>query len=352
MKYSDSAIQGSSNSPLMRHSSADQVIQRDVALNLNTVESCPVCRGRRLWHKFDVRHVTGDPLRSWASDQGFPLAPVLQCRNCSFLFKGLRPSAEYLHQFYAESGESYIESVAEERPSAREDFRVARQLVLKAFPRGGTILDVGCATGYFLESLGDKWEKHGLEILHLAAQRARERGGIYVHECEIASARLAAQSFDVVCSFDVVEHLADPMSFFLEARRILKPSGWLLVGTGDSGSLAARMSGSRWTYLCIPEHVSFFSSTSFRKGLGRVGFSRVEFKRLHHGENNHRVASGWLRAVVKHWAVTLCGDNVVRLSVFRQKTSEFLVPYFFDHMICVAQGRSGLLNSSLSRDGQ
>jgi hypothetical protein len=36
--------------------------------------------------------------------------------------------------------------------------------------------------------------------------------------------------------------------------------------------------------------------------------------------------------------VTLCGENIVRLRLFRQKTSEFLVLYFFDHVICVAQG--------------
>ena len=61
-------------------------------------------------------------------------------------------------------------------------------------------------------------------------------------------------------------------------------------------------------------------------------------KRLHHGENTRSVATGWLRAVGKHWAVTLCGDNIVRLRLFRQKTFEFLVLYFFDHVICVAQG--------------
>jgi SAM-dependent methyltransferase len=262
---------------------------------------------------------------------------VIECQNCSFLFKGLRPSADYLHHHYAESGEDYIERVAEGHPLARGDFRVARRLLREAFPKGGTILDVGCASGYFLDSLGDKWEKHGLEILHLAVQRARARGGINVHECGISSAGFAGQSFDVVCSFDVVEHLAEPMRFFLEARRILKPSGLLLVGTGDSRSLAARMSGSRWTYLCIPEHVCFFNSPSFRKGLSKAGFSNVKFKRFHHGDTSRRAASAWLRAVGKHWAVSLFGENIVRFEIFHQKTCEFLVPYFFDHAICIAR---------------
>lgn len=332
-----SPTQASSNSPLVQAGDSEQAVQnRAVALKLDTVEACPICGGKRLRRKFDVRHITGDVLHSWAPDEGFPVAPVVECRDCSFVFKGLQPSADYLHHHYAESGESYIERVAEEHPSAREDFRVARQLVRDRFPKGGTILDVGCASGYFLESLGEKWEKHGIEILHLAAEKARARGGIDVHECGISSAGFAAQTFDVVCSFDVVEHMAEPMDFFREARRILKPSGWLLIGTGDSRSLAARLSGSRWTYLCIPEHLSFFNSRSFRTGLGKAGFSSVSLNRFQHGENNRRVARAWLRAVGKHWALRLCGENILRLGIFRQKTSEFLVPYFFDHTICVA----------------
>ncbi len=341
MELSGSARWARSNPSLVRHSSGDEAIQdHKMALNLNTVDIYPACGGKRLRHKFDVRHITGDPLHSWAADEGFPIAPVIECQDCSFVFKGLRPSADYLHHHYAESGEDYIERVAEEHPSAREDFRIARQLLRDAFPTGGSILDVGCASGYFLESLGGKWDKHGLEILQLAAERARARGGINVHECGISSAGFAGQSFDVVCSFDVAEHMAEPMSFFLEARRILKPSGWLLIGTGDSRSLAARMSGSRWTYLCIPEHLSLFNSRSLRKGLGKAGFSKVKFQRFHHGENNRRVATAWLRAVGKHWAVSLCGENILRLSLFRQKTPDFLVPYFFDHMICIARRNS------------
>jgi SAM-dependent methyltransferase len=307
---------------------------------LETLESCPLCEGANLRPKFDVRHITGDPLHSWASEQGFPVAPIVACPRCGFVFKSVQPSARYLDQHYAQLPEDYVVRVAEDVTAHREDYRVARELLLKAYPAGGSILDVGCASGYFLQSLGQTWEKHGLEIFHVAAQRARERGDISVHECEITAARFANESFDVVCSFDVVEHLSDPMVFFREARRILKPSGWLLLGTGDSGTAGAVLSGSRWTYFAIPEHVSFFSRHSLRLGLRKEGFTHCEFKRIHHGERTVGVMTGWIRAVGKHWAITFFGERVTRFKLFRQKTSEFFVPYFFDHMICIAKGKS------------
>ena len=73
------------------------------------------------------------------------------------------------------------------------------------------------------------------------------------------------------------------------------------------------------------------------KGLAKAGFSVSRFERIHHGERSRSVTTGWMRGVGKHWAVELLGENVIRLGLFRQKTTEFLVPYFFDHMICVAK---------------
>lgn len=305
--------------------------------NLEIVKACPICGSRRLDPRYGVRIITEDPLHSYAIELGLSVATVVACRECTLLFKSTRPSATYLDQLYAESTESYLESIAENGVEYREDFRVARQMLHDAFPKGGSILDVGCASGFFLESLGQNWNRHGVELFRLAVERSRSRPGIDVHESDLASVAFPKESFDVICSFDVIEHLPNPLPIFQEARRILKPGGWLLLGTGNSGSLAARMAGSRWTYLCIPEHISFFNPRSLKKGLAQADFSSFKFKTIHHGLRSRSVTTGWLRAVGKQWAVTLCGEDIVRMRIFRQKTSDFLVPYFFDHMICVAR---------------
>jgi len=305
--------------------------------NLELVKVCPLCAGRRIEPKFDVRQITDDPVHSYASELGLLVTSIVECTECEFMFKEIRPSVAYLRQLYTQSSDVYLESIAEEQTELREDFRVALRLLQEAFPRGGSILDLGCASGFFLESLGQSWNRHGVEFFHLAAERARNRIGLTVHECDLISAGLASDTFDVVTSFDVLEHLPDPMPILHEARRILKPGGWLLLGTGNFGSFSARMAGNRWTYLCIPEHVSFFNPCSLKVALTKAGFSSFKFKRVHHGLRSPSVTTGWLRAVGKHLAVRLFGDDILHMEIFRTKTSEFLVPYFFDHMICVAQ---------------
>jgi len=313
--------------------------ETQIPLNLEEVHACPLCASERLRAKYRVRHISGDSLHLWALEGGFPASTVVECQKCGFLCKKERPSGAYLGEHYTRSGEEYLDRVAEDHPTIREDFRTAREMLRRAFPQQGSVLDVGCASGFFLESLGRGWEKHGLEIFQLAAQRARGRDGIVVHECDIDRAGFADDSFDVVTAFDVVEHLAEPTQFFREARRILKPEGRLILGTGSTSSFGARMSQNRWSYFSIPEHVSFFSPRSLETGLRSAGFLRTKFKRIHHGERSVSAASGWLRAVGKHWAIAFCGEGIVRLKLFRQKTSEFPVPYFFDHMLCIAWGQ-------------
>lgn len=264
-------------------------------------------------------------------------ATIFACGACGFLFKSKRPTEPYIHRHYLNSDHAYLSSLAEEDAWIREDLRVARRILNRNFPRGGSILDVGCASGFFLESLGGSWDRHGLEVSQLAAQRARERSTIIVHQGHLESVAFEGNRFDVVTCFDVVEHLAKPVPLFQEFRRILKPGGWLLVGTGDAHSIGARAGGNRWTYLCLPEHLSFFSPRSLTTLLARSGFSRIQFTRIHHGIRNRSAVTAWLRAVGKHRAVSFFGEDIVRLKIFRQKTSEFLVPYFFDHMICIAR---------------
>ena len=304
---------------------------------LEVVRACPVCGGQKLVRKFEIRQIIEDDLHSFAKDLGVPLAVILRCRDCTFRFKSTQPTEDYLAQHYAESSEDYLKSTAEDDVKFREDYRVAQELLHSSFPTGGTIVDVGCASGFFLESLGTNWNRYGVDLFHLAVERSRTRAGLVIQECDLMSAGFSSQSFDVICSFDVLEHLRNPTAFFHEARRLLKPGGWLLIGTGNSGSLTARLAGSRWTYLCIPEHLSFYNQVSLRAGLTRSGFSKFRFVNIHHGLKSLSVAQGWMRAVGKHWAVTICGEDIVRLRLFRQKTSDFLVPYFFDHMICIAQ---------------
>jgi SAM-dependent methyltransferase len=279
-----------------------QVESPAATCDLEAIRSCPVCGSKHLRHRFDVRHILADELHAWAATHGYRTAPVVVCADCGFLCKATRPTETLLELHYASAGEDYLKRISEDNLPFRADFRAALRTMQRAYPAGGSVLDLGCASGGFLAALGGRWERHGLDLSELMVQRAMARGGIMVRRADIFSAGYDARSFDVVTAFDVLEHLPRPLEYLSEIRRILKPGGMLLVGTGDASAIGARLAGSHWTYFAIPEHISFFARRSLERALRLAGFHRSKFRRIHHGDLTLPIARGWLRGAAKHWA--------------------------------------------------
>jgi hypothetical protein len=71
---------------------------------------------------------------------------------------------------------------------------------------------------------------------------------------------------------DVIEHLAEPAEVLSTLRRGMKPTGRLLVTTGDAGSVLARIAGRHWRLMTPPQHLWFFSTSTLLELLARTGF--------------------------------------------------------------------------------
>ncbi len=99
-----------------------------------------------------------------------------------------------------------------------------------AAPRGGALLDVGCGTGNFLAEARDAgYRVTGIELDRNAARFAKERLGLQkvlpLTISEFAAARCPSEKFDIVTSFEVLEHQAAPREFFKNVKSCLKPHG-------------------------------------------------------------------------------------------------------------------------------
>jgi SAM-dependent methyltransferase len=155
----------------------------------------------------------------------------------------------------------------------------SRRLARIPSPRpGARLLDIGAAFGFAVAEARDAgWDATGLEISAAAARAGHAAVGRVV-VANAHRAPFAAESFDAVTLWDVLEHLSDPHAAVAEAARLLRPGGRLVLTTGDVGSLAARLSGARWHLYTIPEHLFFYSRRSLRLLLEAHGF-RVETQR-------------------------------------------------------------------------
>ena len=111
---------------------------------------------------------------------------------------------------------------------ARRDILDA--VVSREVPAGSRLLDIGCGTGYFLETMGDRYEGWGLDQSELAVSMCRERGLTHVHVgSALDVSAVGNEKFDAVTLFDVLEHLDDEAVAMENVKRALEPGGRVIL---------------------------------------------------------------------------------------------------------------------------
>jgi SAM-dependent methyltransferase len=112
---------------------------------------------------------------------------------------------------------------------------VARYQFAESWCRDKVVLDLACGVGYGTERLARIAARAvGVDADPEAIAYARSRyarPNVEFAVMDAASLELESESFDVVCAFEAIEHLADPETALAEVRRVLKPTGSLLVST-------------------------------------------------------------------------------------------------------------------------
>jgi len=148
-------------------------------------------------------------------------------------------------------------------------------------PQQIRLLDVGCSSGAFLQvarQLG--FQAEGVEPAKQAAQTA-QAAGFKVFQGLLQDADFQDASFDAVTLFEVIEHIKASLSLLRECRRILKPDGVMIIGTGNTESWTVAAQGGRWEYFRIDQHgghISFFNPVSLQLAAERSGFKVVSIK--------------------------------------------------------------------------
>ncbi|VVB63241.1 Ubiquinone biosynthesis O-methyltransferase [uncultured archaeon] len=130
----------------------------------------------------------------------------------------------------------YIETVYNEKKRPQTDYplKLCSHLIDSFYlPAGAKVLDVGCGRGDFLNAFSLKgFRSYGIDREPSGAKVDRSTEIKYCH-VEKDTFPFEDQTFDVVFSKSVIEHLSDPGLFVSECRRVLKPGGRVIIMTPD-----------------------------------------------------------------------------------------------------------------------
>jgi SAM-dependent methyltransferase len=137
--------------------------------------------------------------------------------------------------------------------------------------RDRDVLDAGCGVGYGTAFLAEEARRAvGVDLSDDAITYGRRRYAAPNVEFlvgDLAALPLEDASFDLVCAFEVIEHLPAAARFVAEARRVLRPGGTLIVSTPRAETMEEHPAN--------PFHVREFSAADFERLL-RAEFADVE----------------------------------------------------------------------------
>jgi SAM-dependent methyltransferase len=232
----------------------------------STIQSpgtCPVCgqAGAREWLRA--------PDRFHGRQEKYTL---LRCQGCSLVWLNNPPAPSEMHRHYTSAYDKLISASGHNSPHRWTD----RKATLTQHKKDGTLLDIGCSSGAFLESLrGDNWQLHGIEMSAECAAIAKARSGAQIFVGDALDAPLRSESFDVITCFDVLEHLFEPLQVMARVSEWLKPGGIFYVLVPNVDCAEAKVFQSFWHGLELPRHLFHYSPASLETLAGSVGLRKV-----------------------------------------------------------------------------
>lgn len=195
-------------------------------------------------------------------------AYLVRCLSCDLVFGERIPTTEELIEHYAK----YPRHTSISPLTVKRYEELLEQF--EPYRRTNKILDVGCGDGHFLEVARKKgWQVFGTEYTREACEPGRTKG-IIMHEGLIQSFE-SENNFDVVTSFEVLEHITDAPEHVAAIQKLMRKGGLFYFTTPNFDSLSRRWLGGKWKIIEYPEHLTYFSPSTVEKLLVKAGLQKL-----------------------------------------------------------------------------
>lgn len=219
---------------------------------------------------------------------------LCKCSDCGMVFTKRIPLEEELDEFYKNYGvNNYLSPLTIKRYNELLD-------KLEPFRKTNKILDVGCGIGYFLEEAKKRgWDVYGTELSSQSAKICIEKG-IKVETGHLNANVFEKGMFDVITSFEVIEHINYPIAELKNFNSILRAGGLVYVTTPNFNSLLRYRLKSAYNIITYPEHLSYYTDKTLNKVFSFTGFKKVKIEttgisltrlRTSQGKSNQKIIS-------------------------------------------------------------
>lgn len=242
-----------------------------------TTRLCPACDSDNINHVLFKKNLNENALNqlSFSSRKipEFMNYTLICCPTCDLLYAPNVPNQTYLQSAY----QSTKYDSSEEAYFAAETYSDWLKIVLPTLPDRAAALEIGTGNGAFLTHLNTMGFQHiiGIEPSLQAASSALPQVRKNIQIGMFDAKNYEENYFSLIAIFQTIEHMHQPLQFFENAFRLLKPKGALIIVSHNYRHWLMRLLGKKSPIIDI-EHLQLFSPASLNFSLKKAGFQAIQ----------------------------------------------------------------------------
>lgn len=194
---------------------------------------------------------------------------IVRCNRCDLVRSLEMINREKLNMLYEKSNFTYSEMTGR----LKESYGLVLKEAIKYAPSTNSFMEVGCGNGFMLEVARDLGFRnvYGVEPSIDAIKHSHKSVKKNIINSILKEDTFRKGKFDLICAFQVFDHIPNPNDFLSICRGMLKPNGVLVLMNHDVNSFSAKLLGERSPIFDI-EHTYLYDQRTIKKILQKNKF--------------------------------------------------------------------------------
>ena len=235
--------------------------------NLSTTH-CPLCG-------LESDHIIAHELRRGEGK-------VLYCGECDYGFLATQSMTDTKAYYESEYRKEYSHLAEAAPTSPREIFEIYTKFQENRLPFiqhllkfDTKVLEVGASAGQFLTHIMHDVETiHAIELDKECCNFLKDVLGIEADSTFLENSKFADEEYDVVCTFQVMEHVDDPVAFVKSLKNVTRPNGEIFIEVPNlrDALLSVWDVQSHQKFFYHSAHLHYFTEKTLVKIAQEAGF--------------------------------------------------------------------------------